>query len=168
LDNTRIKLCKFHSRDAFMACLDVMGQKSWGDQYISGPRPSWRWGPVPMVVAPMTMLFSRLQLLPKWCIYGAWWGFASALSAADRGRSEAFLRRSTMFGYRDATAPSLACICAQADDKLLKNMMNMLCNARHLLHIFLPERSHHYSFRDCPHNRRLPNHTSALNNNDFN
>lgn len=87
---------------------------------------------------------------------------------SDRGRSEAFLRRSAMFGYRDTTAPSLACICAQANDKLLKNTMNMLCNARHLLHIFLPERSHHYSFRDCPHNRRLPNHTSALNNNDIN
>ena len=39
-------------------------------------------------------------------------------SAADRGRLEAFLRRPVSFGYRDASAPSLAHICAQADDKL--------------------------------------------------
>ena len=50
----------------------------------------------------------------------AWWGYASA---ADRGRLEAFLRRSVSFGYRDASAPSHAHICAQADDQLFDNIL---------------------------------------------
>ena len=62
----------------------------------------------------------------------AWWGFASA---ADRGRLEAFLRRYASFGYRDPTAPSLAYICEQADDKLFNNI---LCNNNHLLRPLLP------------------------------
>ena len=39
----------------------------------------------------------------------AWW---ECTSAVDRGRLEAFLRRSVLFGYRDASVPSLAHICA--------------------------------------------------------
>jgi hypothetical protein len=47
-----------------------------------------------------------------------------------------------MFGCCDATAPSLACICAPADDKLFKNI---LCKTGHLLHpLFPPERRQHY------------------------
>jgi hypothetical protein len=39
-----------------------------------------------------------------------------------------------MFGYCDAAAPSLACICAQTDDKCFQNIV---CNTRHLLHTLL-------------------------------
>ena len=92
----------------------------------------------------------------------AWWGYASA---ADRGRLEAFLRRSVSFGYRDASAPSLAHICSQADDKLFGNIIR---NEKHLLRPLLPpERNRHYSLRHRRHNLQLPVRTSALNNNNF-
>ena len=39
------------------------------------------------------------------CASPAWWGF---ISAADRDRQEAFLRRSTVLGFRPATAPTLS------------------------------------------------------------
>lgn len=92
----------------------------------------------------------------------AWWGYASA---ADRGRLEAFLRRSVSFGYRDASAPSLAYICAQADDKLFNNI---LCNSKHLLSPLLPPgRSQQYSLRRRRHNLQLPIRTSALNDKNF-
>jgi hypothetical protein len=92
----------------------------------------------------------------------AWWGYASA---ADRGRLEAFLRRSVSFGYRDASGPSLARICAHADEKLFNKFMH---NDRHLLHRLLPpERSQHYSLRHRNQNLQLPIRTSALKNNNF-
>ena len=92
----------------------------------------------------------------------AWWGYASA---ADRGRLEAFLRRSASFGYRDASAPSLAYICAQADEKLFNNILR---NDKHLLRPLLPpERNQQYSLRHRRHNLQLPVRTSALNDNNF-
>ena len=92
----------------------------------------------------------------------AWWGFASA---ADRGRLEAFLRRSATFGYRDVSATSLAHICTQADDKLFNKIMY---NDKHLLHKLLPPtRSQHYSLRPRRHNLQLPTRTSAFKNNNF-
>ena len=92
----------------------------------------------------------------------AWWGFASA---ADRGRLEAFLRRSASFGYREPTAPSLACLCEQADEKLFNKI---LCNNNHLLRPLLPpDRSQHYSLRRRRHNLQLPTRTSALKDNNF-
>ena len=92
----------------------------------------------------------------------AWWGYTSA---ADRGRLEAFLRRAVSFGYRDASVPSLAHICAQADDKLFVNIQR---NDKHLLHPLLPpERNEHYSLRHRRHNLQLPIRTSALNNSNF-
>jgi hypothetical protein len=88
----------------------------------------------------------------------AWWGYTSA---ADRGRLEAFLRQSVSFGYRDASAPSFARICAQADEKMLQD-------ERHLLRtLHPPERSQHYSLRQRRHNLQLPARTSAINNNNF-
>ena len=42
------------------------------------------------------------------------WGFGSA---ADRNRLEAFLRRSTIVGFRPVTAAVLDAICSAADDK---------------------------------------------------
>jgi hypothetical protein len=63
----------------------------------------------------------------------AWWGYTSA--AADRGRLEAFLHRSVSFGYRDASAPSFARICAQADETLLNKILQ---DERHILRTLLP------------------------------
>jgi hypothetical protein len=64
----------------------------------------------------------------------AWWGYTSA---ADRGRLEAFLRRSVSFGYRDASTPSFALICAQAVEKLFNKILQ---DERHLLRTLLPFR----------------------------
>jgi hypothetical protein len=92
----------------------------------------------------------------------AWWGYTSA---ADRGCLEAFLRRSVSFGYRDASTPSFARVCAQADEKLFNKILQ---DERHLLCTLLPpERSQHYSLRQRRHNLQLPARTSALNNNNF-
>lgn len=92
----------------------------------------------------------------------AWWGFASG---EDRGRMEAFLRRSVNFGYRDVSAPSLAQICAQADDKLFAKILH---DERHLLHTLLPPtRSQHYSLRQRRHNLQLPTRTLAFKNKNF-
>jgi len=93
----------------------------------------------------------------------AWWGYASS---ADHGRLEAFLRRSVSFGYRDASAPSLAHICVQADDKLFVNKARH--NDKHLLRSLLQtERNQHYSLRNRRHSLQLPILTSALNINNF-
>jgi Reverse transcriptase (RNA-dependent DNA polymerase) len=84
----------------------------------------------------------------------AWWGYTSA---ADRGRLEALLRRSVSFGYRDASAPSLTRICAQADRKLFNKILQ---DERHLLRTLLPpERSQHHSLRQRRHNLQLPART---------
>jgi len=61
----------------------------------------------------------------------AWWVLTSA---ADRDRLEAFLRRSTALGFRQATAPTLGTICSEADDKLFAAIA---LNPFHLLHDLL-------------------------------
>jgi hypothetical protein len=92
----------------------------------------------------------------------AWWGFTSA---ADRDRLEALLRRSARFGYRPDSSPTLASICADADDKLFNHIST---NTLHLLHPLLPPaRDHHYNLRDRSHNLQLPARTSALCDNNF-
>jgi hypothetical protein len=92
----------------------------------------------------------------------AWWGYTSA---ADHDRLEAFLRRAVSFGYRDASAPSLARICEQAEEKLFSNI---LLNDKRLLRPLLPpERSQQYSPRRRRHNLQLPFRTLALSDNNF-
>jgi len=92
----------------------------------------------------------------------AWWGFTTA---ADRNRLEAFLRRATRLGYRPDTAPTLANICQQADDRLFGHISH---NSSHLLYPLLPPtRVEHYSFRPRTHNYQLPDRTSTLNDNNF-
>jgi len=86
-------------------------------------------------------------------------------SSADRGRLEAFRRWSVSFGYRDTLAPSLAHICAQADDKLFDNILH---NDKHLLcSLLLPKRNQHYSLPNRRHSLQLPICTSVLNNKNF-
>ncbi|HSN24566.1 MAG TPA: reverse transcriptase family protein, partial [Methylomicrobium sp.] len=88
----------------------------------------------------------------------AWWGYATA---ADKARLESFLHRSIQFGYRAASSPSLASICAAADDKLFRQIRS---NNRHLLYSLLPhQRDEHYELRDrLHHNLQLPLRTSAI------
>jgi len=92
----------------------------------------------------------------------AWWGFTNA---HDRSRLEAFLRKSTRFGYRAASSPTLASVCAEADDKLFQSISN---NRRHLLYPLLPpKRIVHYETRDRPHPFQLPARSSAVCDNNF-
>ena len=72
----------------------------------------------------------------------AWWGY---VSAADRARLEAFLQRSVRLGFQSASAPTLASVCAHADDRLFAKIIN---NSRHLLRPILPPaRVEHYHLR---------------------
>jgi hypothetical protein len=52
------------------------------------------------------------------------WGF---VSAADKARIEAFLRRSVHFGYRADSAPTFAGICAAADDSRSSQATRGIC-----------------------------------------
>jgi hypothetical protein len=84
------------------------------------------------------MTFRRRQQMTY--AASAWWGLARA---ADRGRLEAFLRRTVTFGYRDASAPSPACICVQADDKLFNKILctSALINNNFLIRILYKDLS---------------------------
>ena len=77
----------------------------------------------------------------------AWRGFASA---DDQNRLEAFLRRSTKFGYRgNSTSTTFASLCDETDERLFNRVT---CNTSHLLHPLLPpRRNRHYSFRQRTH-----------------
>ena len=92
----------------------------------------------------------------------AWWGFASA---DDQNRLEAFLRRSTKFGYRANSTSTFASLCEEADERLFNRVTY---NTSHLLHPLLPPRRNtHYSFRQRTHDFELPDRTSELKNKNF-
>ena len=92
--------------------------------------------------------------------FPAWRGFTSA---DDQNRLEAFLRRSTKFGYRgNSTLTTFASLCDEADER---HFNRVTCNTSHLLHPLLPpRRNRHYSFRQRTHDFELPNCTSELKN----
>ena len=92
----------------------------------------------------------------------AWLGFTCA---ADRGRIEAFLRRSERFKFRTASAPSFNSISDSADIKLFSNILH---NRQHLLFPHLPPvRDDHYFLRDRSHNLQLPARSSSLKDSNF-
>ena len=92
----------------------------------------------------------------------AWWGFTNA---ADRNRVEAFLRRAARLGYRDSSAPTMASICAKADDKLFRLVRT---NPRHVLHSLLPSRKpEHYRLRERSHSLQLPTRSTSLRDGNF-
>ena len=62
----------------------------------------------------------------------AWWGFSSA---SDRGRLEVFLRPAARLNFRPESAPTLGCICDDADDRLFNNILR---NSHHILSPLLP------------------------------
>ena len=94
----------------------------------------------------------------------AWWGYANA----DKARLEAFLRRSSKLGFRTDKVPTLASICADADDKLFRNV---LFNDLHLLHHLLPPPpppdNHYYLRSQTNHNLQLSLRISSLNDRNF-
>ena len=92
----------------------------------------------------------------------AWWGF---VSADDRHRLEAFLRRSARLCYRADSSTTFASICDDADDQLFERMTG---NSQHLLHRLLPaEREQHYSLRQRSHNYQLLERTTLLKDKNF-
>ena len=92
----------------------------------------------------------------------AWWGLTSA---ADRGRLEAYLRRSTTLGFRALTAPTLSTICSEADDQLFRKMAS---NSEHVLHHLLPpKRDAHYSLRPRAHDYVLTTRTTSLHDSNY-
>ena len=109
-----------------------------------------------MPVSAIQTVFQAIVVAKLSYASPAWWGFANM---ADRGRLEAFLRRSVRLGYRRTTDETLLDICDRADDKLFATIIDR----GHLLFpLFPPERSQHYSFRKRSHNFQLPPRTSAL------
>jgi len=94
----------------------------------------------------------------------AWSGF---ISAADRQRVDAYLRRSKSYGYCPLDLPPFEQQCTDADQKLFDNIQS---NNRHLLYNLLPPpsaASQNYNLRPRPHNQQLPQHTGYLTDSNF-
>ena len=92
----------------------------------------------------------------------AWWGYSNA---ADRARLESFLHRCVRNGFRSASAPTLASVCDEADDRLFTLIQN---NPRHLLLPLLPPaKDERYNLRKRSHSLQLPGKTSSLTDNGF-
>jgi hypothetical protein len=101
-----------------------------------------------------SVLFSRLRSSTRYRMPPWRGGGTRVLLTNDHDRLEAFLRRAVSFGYRDSSAPSLARICEQADDKLFSNILR---NDKHLLRPLLPPEScQQYSLRRRRYNLQLP------------
>ena len=92
----------------------------------------------------------------------AWWGFAST---DDKNRLQAFLQRSSKFGYRASSTSTFTSLCDEADERLFHRVTY---NPHHLLHPLLPpRRNKHYSFRQRTHDYELPDRTTELKNKNF-
>ena len=87
----------------------------------------------------------------------AWWGYASA---HNKNRIKSFLHRSSNFGYRPQTAPTLE----QLVDKIHRNLYDQITtNADHILFNYLPPRQNHqHNLRQ----RRHPFLVSSLTENN--
>jgi len=82
------------------------------------------------------------------------------VSAADRQRIEALLRRGKRSGLCSGDVPTIAELVDRADDKMFEKV---LCNPHHVLYNSLPnETVSFYELRHRPHNRELINKTSRL------
>jgi len=102
-------------------------------------------------------VFKAVVVAKLWYATPAWWGFSSA---ADRGRIEAFLRRSVSFNYRTVSAPSFHSICSLADSRLFNSILKGI---KHILYTLLPPvRDTLYSLRIRSHNHQLPSRSSRL------
>ena len=94
----------------------------------------------------------------------AWSGF---ITATDRQRVDAFLRRSKRCGFCPPALPSFELLLEDADQQLF-NMINS--NVQHVLHRLLPPpsvASQHYELRRRAHSRELPARTGRLTDSNF-
>ena len=87
------------------------------------------------------------------------WGYANECSWQG---PIVFLCRSSKLGFCADSVPTLASICAEADDKLFWNIQ---CNQLHLRHHLFPHpRDNHYSLSSQTiHNLQLPLRISSVN-----
>jgi len=95
----------------------------------------------------------------------AWSGF---ITASDRHRVDAFLRRSRRSGYCQPDLPSFDELLEDTDDKLFNKLCN---NSQHSHYYLLPLpklTSQHYYFRPTSsHNRQLPTRSGHLADANF-
>ena len=85
----------------------------------------------------------------------AWAGF---ITAADRQRVDAFLRRSIRCGFCPSDIPLFEDLLKASDQKLFGKVIH---NKHHLLYKYLPPPSvapQNYHLRPRIHNRQLPDH----------
>ena len=85
----------------------------------------------------------------------AWSGF---ITATDRQRADAFLRRSKRCGFCPPDLPEFHELLEECDDELFNKTMN---NPHHTLHSLLPPKStamQRYQLRQRAHDRQLPAH----------
>jgi len=90
----------------------------------------------------------------------AWSGF---ITATDRRRADAFLRRSKRCGFCPPDLPEVDELLEKSDDELFNKTIN---NPNHALHQFLPPQStasqHYHQLRHRAHDRLLPEHRGQL------
>jgi Reverse transcriptase (RNA-dependent DNA polymerase) len=92
----------------------------------------------------------------------AWSGFCLA---ADRDRTDSFLRRCKRLGFCDPDTPSIAELFGQADETLFDSVRTNDC---HVLYPLLPAKTEHrYNLRRRRHNHELITKTTTLNENHF-
>jgi len=95
----------------------------------------------------------------------AWSGF---ITASDRHRVDAFLRRSKRCGYCHPDLPTFNELLEDSDDRLFHKLCS---NTGHSLHYLLPSpttASQHYNLRcTSTHNRQLPVRTGHLTDGNF-
>ena len=76
------------------------------------------------------------------------------LEKEERGRIDAFLRRSRKHGYYTENGITFDELCETADERLFKRMQT---NSRHVLCKFLPDKQQHkYKLRKRAHEYKLP------------
>ena len=106
------------------------------------------------MASPELQIVYRSVVVAK-IIYAAsaWWAF---ISAADRQRIDAFIRRSIRCGFCSINQSTFEELCADADGRLFRTILS---NSDYMLARFLPDKSvafQNYNLRLRPHNLVLP------------
>jgi len=89
------------------------------------------------------------------------------VSAADRKRVDAFLRRSKRCGFCPTDLLTFGDLLGQADTRLFNKIV---ANDQHVLHQLLPPQttaSQNYSLRERPHQFQLPERSGRLSDSNF-
>jgi hypothetical protein len=86
-------------------------------------------------------------------------------SAADRGRFDAFLRRSKRYGFYAADTPAIADLFDTADETLFNRLLS---NNGHVLQPLLPQRTNgEHNLRRRRHDRQLVTKSAVFSDNNF-